>query len=114
MIPGTRVTLGEHTYLIPPLNFAAMQLHKDFIADCMEGKMDPANAIRTDFPKMVDIIYLAIRRNYKDLTKETLLEDLDVANMVPAFEAVLKVAGFEASKPGETSPGETLPGVSQT
>jgi len=114
MIPGTRVTLGERTYLIPPLNFAAMQLHKDFLADCVEGKIDPANAIRTDFMKMADIVYLAVRRNYKDLSHEALMEDLDMANMIPAFEAVMKTTGFEPSKPGETSPGEALPGGSQT
>lgn len=114
MIPGTRVTLGEHTYLIPPLNFAAMQLHREFIANCMGGEMDPANAIRTDFPEMVDIIFSAIRRNYKNLSREELMEDLDVGNMVPAFEAVLKVSGFEQARPGETSPGEARPVDFQT
>ena len=111
MIPGTRITLGRHHYLIPPLNFNAMELHKDFLARAMNGEIDPVEAMKTDFRTMGEIVYLAAKRNYPDLKIEALFDDLDVSNMAQAFQAVMRTSGFEEAATGETQPGEALPGV---
>ena len=110
MIPGTRVTLGAHTYLIPPLNFNALELHKDFFVRCMSGDLDPVEAMTTHFRTMGEIVHLAAKRNYPDLKIEGLFDDLDMANMADAFKATMAVSGFTQPVPGESRPGEALPG----
>lgn len=102
MIPGTVVKLGEHKYLIPPLNFKALKKHKPFIMRVLKGVADPSQMGDEDFDVMFDLIYMATKRNYPELSEDAFAEDLDMANVQPAMLALMQVSGFQESvEPGE-------------
>lgn len=101
MIPGTTVTIGERKYLCPPLNFAALKKHKPFLMRAMKGGIDPLSVSEDDFDVMFDLVYLALKRNYPDLTEDALAAGLDFANIQEAFPALMKTSGFEEKIEGE-------------
>lgn len=103
MIPGTNVKIGTKTYLIPPLNFAALRKHKAFIVRLSKGVSDPSLMGDDDFEVMFDLVYMAIKRNYPDLTEADLAECLDMPTVQAAMIALMKVSGFEEveAKAGE-------------
>jgi hypothetical protein len=103
MIPGTNIKIGEKTFLVPPLNFAAMKKHRDFLQKAMSGEFDARKIGPEDIEAMFDMIYLAVKRNYPDVTEEQFAQDLDLAAVQTIFPALLKTSGFEAK---EAAPGE--------
>jgi hypothetical protein len=95
------MTIGAKTYLVPPLNIAAFKKHKAFLDRVMQGGVDPASAGQDDLDSIFDLIFLALKRNYKELDEAALAEDIDLGNLQPLFAAVMKTAGFEDAAPGE-------------
>ena len=103
MIPGTNITLGSKKYLIPPLNFTALRKHKPFLMRAMKGTIDPTAIGDDDFDVMLDLVYLALKRNYPALTEEELADQLDMSNIQVVMPALMKTSGFEEA---ETKTGE--------
>ncbi len=103
MIPGRSLDLGGRSWVVPPINFAALKKHRAFIAEMRTGSVDLTDAQQD---AMLDLIYLALRRNYPDITPEQVEDMIDLANMQPVFAAIMSVSGFEAAAAGECRPGE--------
>lgn len=102
MIPGKNLDLAGRSWLVPPINFAALKKHRALIAEMRTGSVELTDAQQD---AMLDLIYLALRRNYPDITLEQVEEMIDLANMQPVFEAIMTVSGFEAAAAGESQPG---------
>lgn len=103
MIPGTNKKIGDKVFLIPPLNFAALQKHKVFLARAMRGEINPTDANSDDLDVVFDLVYLALKRNYPTITPEDIAERLDFGNMTDVMGALMKTSGFEEA---ESTPGE--------
>lgn len=103
MIPGTNIKIGGKNYLVPPMNFAALKKHKPFIMRTMKGVADASQMGDEDFEVMFDLVYMAVKRNYPEITEEELSQHLDMGNIQTAMVALMKVSGFEES---ETKAGE--------
>jgi len=90
---GEWVEMSGKEYKIPPLNFKALRE--------VQGKVTQIGAIKgvptpEQMDIVVDVVYMAMRRNYPDMKRETVEDILDVGNMMPVFAAVMRVAGFKA------------------
>lgn len=101
MIPGKTLQLAGRDWVVPPINFAALKKHRALIAEMRAGSVELTDAQQD---AMLDLIYLALRRNYPDITPEEVDDMIDLANMQPVFEAIMSVSGFEAAM-GESRPG---------
>lgn len=89
MIPGIPLVLGGTEFLVPPLSLGALELLQDRLSG-FTGGMDPAS-IRT----VVDAALMAIKRNYPEMTREQILDLLDVANMMDVFSAIMDISGLK-------------------
>lgn len=103
MIPGTNIPIGTRTWLVPPLNFAALKKHRAFLIRAMRGEIDPANMGEEDFETMLDLVYLALKRNYPAVTEAEIAEALDLGNVGTVMPALMRTSGFENA---ETQPGQ--------
>jgi hypothetical protein len=101
MIPGPELVLGERTYTVPPLPFAGLKKHKAFLGRAARGELDAATMFEAEFENMFDVVYLALKRNYPDLTEQALEELVDQRNISEAFSKVMEAAGFRAKPAGE-------------
>jgi hypothetical protein len=107
MITGRKITIGETEYIVPPANWATQKLHKPFLdamAKAQGGRgvlalpadMTPHDALET----MLDIGFRALKRNYKDVKLEDLVEDIDQPKISELFAAAMNA-------PPELSAGKT-------
>lgn len=102
MIAGIKVKIGPEEYIIPPLNLGAMIELQSRLASFRPGAMDGDSVAL-----ILECAYRALRRNYPDISKEALAENIDLSNMLEIMEAVMDVSGMkrkraeEAEKPGE-------------
>lgn len=77
---GTLVKLGKNTYIVPPLPITQMQkggfftLQKDLVA---AEKMADPEVVGALTVKLLDFMFLAIKMNYPDATRE---ETVDLVN----------------------------------
>jgi hypothetical protein len=101
MIPGPKLILGETEYMVPPLPLGALKKHKDFLARAQRGDMDGNAMMEEGFEKMMDCVYLALKRNYPQLTEAELEQHLDMRNISDAFNKVMESAGFKEKPAGE-------------
>lgn len=105
MIEGKEITLGGRKFIAPPAPFACIRKYNDVFS----GKQ---TANLTD---MADIVYVALKRNYPDLTQEEFDEKyLDIGNLREAFAAVMLTSGGQESASGEAGPGSPSTGTSST
>lgn len=98
--------LGGKVWTIPPLNLAALE-GLEARLQSFTGGLDAAS-----ISLVLDAAYLALRRNYPDLTRDEVAEFIDVANMEAVMEAVMDVSGLKRKSFEEGPPalGETMPG----
>ncbi len=82
MVPGTEVQLGRHRYVVPPAPFACVEKYEDVF---MGRNAEPSPTV------IFDILYMSIKRNYPELKREDLANDVDIANMNAAFSVAMAV-----------------------
>lgn len=96
---GTWVKMGgRKEYLIPALSFHALRKSQGALA-----VLNSITGIPTEeqIGGMIDLTYLALARNYPDMTKDEVAELIDLGNFVMVFQSLAKVSGLEPRKPGE-------------
>lgn len=96
LLDGARLKIGRREYIVPPLNLRGVKRAQVLIpALAREG--DPAAV-----DAAVEILHLAVARNYPEVTREQLEDEVDLGNLNQLVEAVLAIAGFHPKAPGET------------
>lgn len=111
---GVHQVFADGTELVvPPLNLAAVEVLQERLVG-FTGALDPQSV-----GLVVDATLMALRRNYPDLTRERVVNDLlDLGNMAEVMEAVMDVSGLKrkqqeaqlAGPPlGEAPAGMTTP-----
>lgn len=92
LIPGVIIEMGGTDYTVPPLNFAAVKKVAAKLPSLkdMKGGLPDNEQIDT----MVEIIHLAMKRNYPEITADELIELLDMGNVMRVIEAIMSGSGF--------------------
>ena len=88
-IPGVKINFAGTIRVVPPLNLAALQMLQDRLANFTGGlDIESVNVV-------IDACYYSLRRNYPDITKEEIAEDVDVGNMQEIMEAIMDISGLK-------------------
>lgn len=98
-IPGVAMTLGGREWIVPPVAIGPVKrlFAKFGLADGALPSRDPELAVQ--------MLAAALRRNYPDITEETVAEELlDVSNIEEVMKAVMGIAGLQEKGPGEGEP----------
>lgn len=119
MIPGVTLTNGATTITVAPMNLRIQfdDDTKDAADIVLDGRNDDPKAYQK---AAVDIILACARRNHPELSRETLYEVLDYADIRPTLLSVLSKSGFkprplaESPTPASASPAPTSLGNSST
>jgi hypothetical protein len=97
-IPGVLVTMGGKEREIPPLSFKALKRLGPKLATLNVGSVSE-EAVAT----ILEATFLAIQRNYPDVTMEELEDELDVGNMTDVIQAIMDVSGLRRKAQEEAS-----------
>lgn len=96
MIEGKTITLGGREFIAPPIPFGVFRKYNQQFT----------SGTPIEVTVMADIVFLALKRNYPDLTQEDFENSyLDIANIRDAFQVVMGISGVEEKAPGEVVPG---------
>jgi hypothetical protein len=107
---GVKVTLAGETYVVPPLNFKALQIHEALIKDFWKFQQSIKDGVPQekllDLPfqgKYLPIVHAAIVRNYPDVTLQHLEDELQMEDY-GEFSGALNAAFTVGT--GKKTPGE--------
>lgn len=89
---GIKLHLGGKDYIVPPLNFRALQQLQSRLSE-FSGGVDPES-----IQLVVDCAFLALKRNYDDITEDQVIDLLDLENMQEVMEAVMDVSGLKRKR----------------
>ena len=91
MIDGHPVKMGGKDYTVPALSFKQLRQLQPAIA--LIGNI---GSVPTDeqMSAVVDIVHAALSRNYPELDKDGVEDQLDLSNIRPVLEAVMGAAGL--------------------
>jgi hypothetical protein len=88
-VKGIPVQMGERLLVVPPLNFRSLQAFQERLK-AFTGGTDGAS-----LDTVLDVAEAALKRNYDDITRDFLLDSLDVSNMQEFMEAAMDVSGLK-------------------
>lgn len=88
MNPGIDIELSGTTYTVPPIALGDLERMQDALEN-YTGKLDAAG-IKT----VIDATYAALKRNYPELTRDSVANLIDVGNMGDVMEAVMDASGM--------------------
>lgn len=98
MIEGVKVNLGGREFIAPPLNFRALRKIQPKLADLTAlGAVPTPEQLQT----VVEIVHLALVRNYPELAIDELDDLLDLGNIPDVLAAIMAASGLEKTVPGE-------------
>lgn len=106
---GIKILLGDRELVVPPLNFRSLQQLQERLAK-FSGGVDPES-----IGLVVDATHEALRRNYPEITRDEVIDGLDLENMLPVMEAVMDVSGLKRKAvEAEGQPADPSTGPSST
>ncbi len=103
LIDGVKVTIGRRDFIVPPLNLKAVKRVGQLVPVMMaaDGSVESIDAA-------IEVIHLALKRNYPELTRDELEEELDLANLAPISMVIAEASGLvPKAEPGQTTPSES-------
>lgn len=103
---GQPIDLGDRSFVVPPLALGAV---KDLLPRLQKITTGGGLPSADDMDTMVDAAHAAIARNYPEVTREELLELIDLGNIRPVFRMIMGISGFEPSSAG--TEGNGAPGA---
>ena len=88
---GVEIELGDKTYILPPLNCAALEQFGD--------KLETFNELPVvkKIGFTVDLTLASLHRNYPELKREEIAEVIDLGNMAEVIQVVMGVSGLVRS-----------------
>lgn len=103
MIKGTQIKLGDTEYMVPTLNFDALQEREADIAVMLAIAGIPK---KPEVQAFVRVVHAALARNYPDLTVEQVAKVVDLSNFTALLKAVVSVNALDKAPPaGEAGAG---------
>ena len=108
MFAGTNITIGNETYVVPPISLG--QLRNGLMTKLKQHDL-LVEGLKDDTGNWFDILVLkgeiildALHRNYPDFDEAKLFSWLDVGNVGPLWAVIIGASGFT---PGETQAAGT-------
>ena len=98
---GQWVSLGGREMLVPPLSLGtikAMQAEVEALQH-MAGVPTPAQ-----IDTVIGLFHAALVRNYPDVTRAEVEDDVDLGNYAELLAAVMSISGFRREQPGQGEP----------
>ena len=90
LIDGEDIRMGGRTWTVPPLSWGAVER--------LQKKLAAATSQEDQVAVNVEAVYLALKRNYPEVTEEQVKEELlDLRNMEAVFRAVWHNSGIKFS-----------------
>ena len=104
LIDGVKVNLGGREFVAPPLNFRALRRIQPKLAGLASmGAVPTAEQLEV----VIEIVHLALLRNYPDLAIDELDDLLDLGNIADILAAIMAASGLErTTSSGEAAPSE--------
>jgi hypothetical protein len=90
-IKGVTIDLSGVEYVVPPLNLASLQNLQDKLSGFTGGADLKSVGI------VADCALAALKRNYPEITREELLEVIDLGNMLELMNAIMGVSGLQSA-----------------
>jgi len=94
---GTTLKIGDKDYVVPALTIKQIRTLKSDIQELRQLK-DAVNIEDEKLDKMISVIYAAISRNYPDITREELENNLDMNNIQDVILIILGASGIVEKK----------------
>lgn len=93
MFPGTKFTIGNQEYTVPPLSLGQL---RNGVLDLMKqhDELISQNKTWESLELRGKIIHQALSRNYPDIGEDELFSQLDMGNTNPIWLAVLGASGL--------------------
>jgi hypothetical protein len=98
MIPGVVVTMGGQEWTVPSLTLGQLRwlMPKVRRLTDIDAQMDEAQ-----IAILIEVVMVAMQRNYPDITADTVENLLDLGNTAEVLRAVLMGSGLSERRPGE-------------
>lgn len=107
LLDGVTVKIGRREFIVPPLNIKSLKRAAK-LAPVMEGGGEES------FDACVDVIHMAVVRNYPDVTRDELEEELDSTNLPTVVNAVLEASGYDPKAVAQAMAGSPAAGTPST
>lgn len=98
MIDGLEINLGGTLHMVPPMNFKILKTVQPLLEELNDMKGVP-NGKHID--TICKIIWLAMKRNYPEMTLDFVESSVDMGNFVTIMHQVLSAAGIKGKSTGE-------------
>jgi hypothetical protein len=100
LIDGVAVKFGRRELIAPPLTFQALKRLKPQQV-ILKSMRDAGGEEFTEeqFDALVTIVHTALKRNYPNMPREEIENDLDLANCKAIMNAIMNASGLV--QPGE-------------
>src|SRR5437763_14814607 len=102
MIPGAAIAMGGQDWIVPPLTLGQLRRLMPKVRQLTEIG---ASMGEPQIEVLVEIVAAALRRNYPEMTMQTVEELLDLGNAGAVLNAVLTGSGL---KPRGSPLGEAV------
>lgn len=100
---GVNVEFSDGTVLVvPPLTLGAVEVLQDRL-EAFKGGLD-----KESIALAVDATLMALSRNYPEMTRDKVMDLVDLSNMCEVMEAVMDVSGLK--RKAQAASGEALAG----
>jgi len=98
-VKGIEVTFSDgQTLIVPPLSLAAVE--------ALQGRLAKYNGDMSDVGLVIDALTSSLKRNYPEMTRDSVAELVDISNMQDVMYAVMNVSGLvkkDGDKSGEVT-----------
>lgn len=103
MIPGIPKTIGGTEYIVPPVSLGTLEVYGDAIHEFEKGTLGLAG-----FKVVTDVVFAALKRNYPDITREFIKDNIGLEDAGDYFTAVMDVSGMKrkALEAGKATAGQ--------
>ena len=98
-IPGVKLNLGGRDYIVPPLNFKSLKTIRPKLKEltAATGMIPDEGQLET----VIDVVQLALQRNYPSITREELEDAVDLDNLKEIIQAIMGISGLLREVPSD-------------
>lgn len=98
---GQWVRVGDRELLVPPLSLGTIKTMQAEVQalQAMAGVPTPAQ-----IDTVIGLFHAALVRNYPDMPRSEVEEDVDLGNYSDLLVAVMNISGFKKEQPGQGEP----------
>jgi hypothetical protein len=93
MIPGIQIKFGDVAYVCPTLSLGALELYGEALQRLLNGEN-----VMTGSIVVIDAAHAALKRNYPDITRDTVAEGVDLETITDVVTALLDFGGLKRKR----------------